>query len=355
MKLTVNGVEHDLDIAPDTPCSGRCATTEADRHEIWLRRRACGACTVHVDGERHVLPDPAGRGAPARIVTIEGCRQRRLRGAGGLARADVRNAAIASPARSCPPPACWPTIPSRPTRDIDDAMDGNLCRCGDLCRIRAAIQRALAPNIKNHVRGLFFFLRAPMTSDPSSPRRGFRRAGRRPGVSASLPARLRRIGRDTGRSRPNPFVRIDAEFDRVTVVVKHLDKGQGIATGLAHPGRGRTRRRLVADARRIAPADNAKPYNEPLFRSAAGHRRLDNRWPTHSSNTGMAGASPARCWFRPRPQAMAGSSVPKSASPRGDCAHRSGKSARFGDLAVKATRHADAIGCDTQGSVATSP
>ncbi len=72
---------------------------------------------------------------------------------------------------------------------------------------------------------------------------------------------------------PNAFVRI-APDNIVTVIVKHLDKGQGIATGLPTI----VAEELDADWAQMryefAPA-NAQLYNNLAFGPRAGDGRLD--------------------------------------------------------------------------------
>ena len=106
----------------------------------------CGACTVHVDGEpTRACTVPLSAVAGKQVTTIEGlstktdhpvqqawievdlpqcgfCQSGQIMSAGGV---------LAGP-------------PSPTDADIDDAMSGNLCRCGTYPRIRAAIHRAAA-------------------------------------------------------------------------------------------------------------------------------------------------------------------------------------------------------------------
>jgi isoquinoline 1-oxidoreductase alpha subunit len=105
----------------------------------------CGSCTVHVDGE------------PVRscITTIESAAGRAITTIEGLADGEdlhpVQEAWVETNTPQCG--YCHPgQIMSavallretpRPTDDeIDEAMSGNLCRCGTYLRIRKAIHRA---------------------------------------------------------------------------------------------------------------------------------------------------------------------------------------------------------------------
>ena len=104
----------------------------------------CGACTVHVDGAAtRSCQLSASSAAGKQITTIEGLRQNALQ--------VVQSAWIAEQAPQCG--YCQPgqimsaaallaTNPKPTDADIDDAMAGNLCRCGTYFRIRRAIHRA---------------------------------------------------------------------------------------------------------------------------------------------------------------------------------------------------------------------
>jgi len=104
----------------------------------------CGACTVHLDGAavrlcQTTVADAAGR----KVTTIEGL------GEGGLH--PVQKAWIVEQAPQCgycqsgqimSAAALLATNPRPTDAQIDDAMAGNLCRCGTYFRIRKAIHTA---------------------------------------------------------------------------------------------------------------------------------------------------------------------------------------------------------------------
>ena len=104
----------------------------------------CGACTVHVDGEAVRSCQTTVQSAVGhRIVTIEGL------GSNGLH--PVQRAWIAEQVPQCGycqsgqimSAAALLAIHRAPTdAQIDDAMVGNICRCGTYFRIRKAIHRA---------------------------------------------------------------------------------------------------------------------------------------------------------------------------------------------------------------------
>ncbi|MGB7729883.1 MAG: (2Fe-2S)-binding protein [Candidatus Acidiferrum sp.] len=143
--INVNGVSYEVDVEPDAPL-------------LWVIRdelnltgtkfgcgiAACGACTVHVNGKAmRSCSVPVGSVADAEIRTIEGL------GEGSLNA--VQEAWIEHQVPQCgycqsgmimAVGAFLATNPT-PTDDQLAAAITNICRCGTLPRIRAAV-RALA-------------------------------------------------------------------------------------------------------------------------------------------------------------------------------------------------------------------
>jgi isoquinoline 1-oxidoreductase alpha subunit len=141
LKLTVNGRTHTVDVEPEMPL-------------LWVLRinldlpgtkygcgiAACGACTVHVDGEpvrSCALPVSAAIGK--KIVTIEGLSEK------GLDR--IQQAWIEHEVPQCgycqtgmimSAAALLARNPKPADADIDSAMT-NLCRCGTYARVKKAI------------------------------------------------------------------------------------------------------------------------------------------------------------------------------------------------------------------------
>ena len=104
----------------------------------------CGACTVHLDGDAvRACVTPLSRAAGKRVTTLEGLSPDRSH--------PVQQAWLAEQVPQCGycqpgqimSAACLLAHTPRPSdAEIDDAMAGNLCRCGTYHRIRRAIHRA---------------------------------------------------------------------------------------------------------------------------------------------------------------------------------------------------------------------
>jgi aerobic-type carbon monoxide dehydrogenase small subunit (CoxS/CutS family) len=104
----------------------------------------CGSCTVHLNGQAVrscVLPVAAA--ANAEITTIEGLAED---GDHPLQQAwieeDVPQCGYCQAGQIMAAAALLNSNPQPSDRDIDQAMAGNLCRCGTYPRIRKAIHRA---------------------------------------------------------------------------------------------------------------------------------------------------------------------------------------------------------------------
>ncbi len=146
VQITVNGVVQDLDVEPDMPLLW------ALRNELGLTGTkfgcgvaACGACTVHVNGNpvrSCVTPVSAVDGAS--ITTIEGLAY----AAGGGALTAVQQAWIEHQVPQCgycqsgmvmAVSALMASNPAPSDADIDSAIS-NVCRCGTYPRVRNAIR-----------------------------------------------------------------------------------------------------------------------------------------------------------------------------------------------------------------------
>ncbi|UOF14317.1 (2Fe-2S)-binding protein [Lysobacter capsici] len=145
MKLNVNGTEHEVAAPPDMPL-------------LWVLRdlmqltgtkfgcgiAQCGACTVHVDGSpRRACVTPVASVEGNQITTIEGLSKD---GSHPVQRAwaeiDVVQCGYCQSGQIMSAAALLTKIPAPTDTDIDQALSGNICRCGTYPRIRAAVKRA---------------------------------------------------------------------------------------------------------------------------------------------------------------------------------------------------------------------
>ena len=108
---------------------------------------ACGACTVHVDGQpTRSCNTPVSAVAGKQIVTIEAIERdpvgRRVQAAWG--ELDVVQCGYCQSGQVMAATALLRDKPEPSDADIDGALSGNICRCGTYQRIRAAVKRAAA-------------------------------------------------------------------------------------------------------------------------------------------------------------------------------------------------------------------
>lgn len=143
--ITVNGRRHELDIDPDMPL-------------LWALRDSlgltgtkygcgiavCGACIVHVDGDTvRSCVTPVSAVAGKSVTTIEGLS---ADSSHPVQRAwiehDVPQCGFCQSGQIMQAAALLAKNPNPSDADIDQAMNGVLCRCGTYQRIRSAIKRA---------------------------------------------------------------------------------------------------------------------------------------------------------------------------------------------------------------------
>ena len=143
--LTLNGSRRSLDVVPDTPLLWAlrdAAGLTGTKYACGIAQ--CGACTVHVDGAPvRSCVTPTGSVAGRTITTIEGLDSKNDH---PLQRAwvelQVPQCGYCQSGQIMSAAALLARIPKPTDADIDDAMAGNICRCGTYQRIRAAIHRA---------------------------------------------------------------------------------------------------------------------------------------------------------------------------------------------------------------------
>jgi len=151
LNLVVNGKPATVDVPPDMPL-------------LWVLRDVlnlrgtkygcgigqCGACTVHLRGAAvRSCQMTASAAVGASVTTIEGLSSD---GSHPVQRAwqelDVPQCGYCQAGQIMSAAALLARIATPDDRDIEAAMNGNLCRCGTYLRIREAIHQAATKNVK---------------------------------------------------------------------------------------------------------------------------------------------------------------------------------------------------------------
>ena len=142
VSLKVNGTTHSVDIDGDTPLLW------AIRDNIGLTGTKfgcgvaqCGACTVFIDGHAvRSCVTPVSAIGNSEVTTIEGLAGKEAEAvqAAWIAR-DVPQCGYCQSGQVMSAIALLKENKKPTDRDIDLAMNGNICRCATYVRIRAAI------------------------------------------------------------------------------------------------------------------------------------------------------------------------------------------------------------------------
>ena len=106
----------------------------------------CGACTVHLDGAAvRACSTPMSAAVGKSVTTIEGLDAKGQHPLQVAWRAQgVPQCGYCQSGQIMQAAALLATNKSPSSADIDNAMSGNLCRCGTYPRIKAAIQQVAA-------------------------------------------------------------------------------------------------------------------------------------------------------------------------------------------------------------------
>jgi isoquinoline 1-oxidoreductase alpha subunit len=147
VRFTLNDKPQTVDVPPDMPLLWVLRDTlNLTGTKFGCGMALCGACTVHVDGEPTRscvtrISDVAGK----KVTTIEGLSPD---GSHPVQQAwtkvDVPQCGYCQPGQIMSAAALLARKPHPTDADVDDAMAGNICRCGTYQRIREAIHRAAA-------------------------------------------------------------------------------------------------------------------------------------------------------------------------------------------------------------------
>src|SRR5262247_4036477 len=146
--LDINGRRYSVDLPEDTPLLWTL------RDQLGLTgtkfgcgMALCGACTVHLDGQpvRSCIT-PLSSVAGRKVTTIEGVGTDKLGKAVQAAWVDVGVPQCGyCQAGQIMSAAALLRRTAKPTDvQIDEAMSGNICRCGTYTRIRAAVKQVAA-------------------------------------------------------------------------------------------------------------------------------------------------------------------------------------------------------------------
>jgi isoquinoline 1-oxidoreductase subunit alpha len=145
MTLVVNGGSRSVDVPPEMPLLWVLRDTLGlTGTKFGCGKALCGACTVLLDGEAvRSCQTTAREAAGHRVTTIEGLSEK---GDHPLQRAwielDVPQCGYCQAGQLMSAAALVARKPRPTDADIDEAMSGNLCRCGTYSRIRRAIKLA---------------------------------------------------------------------------------------------------------------------------------------------------------------------------------------------------------------------
>lgn len=145
IQLTVNKKTYSIDASPDMPL-------------LWVLRdllgltgtkfgcgmAQCGACTVHLDGEAiRSCVAPVSRAVGKRVTTIEGLSPNHSHPLQlAWIEEDVPQCGYCQSGQIMSAAVLLRQNPHPTDKDIDNAMSGNICRCGTYQRIKKAIHRA---------------------------------------------------------------------------------------------------------------------------------------------------------------------------------------------------------------------
>jgi isoquinoline 1-oxidoreductase alpha subunit len=145
--FSVNGTSRQLDVSADMPLLWAIRETLGlTGTKYGCGMALCGACTVHVDGApARACVTPVSAVAGKQVTTIEGLSAKTDH---PVQRAwmelDVPQCGYCQSGQLMSAAALLAQNKTPSDQDIDQAMAGNICRCGTYQRIRAAIHRAAA-------------------------------------------------------------------------------------------------------------------------------------------------------------------------------------------------------------------
>lgn len=146
--LNINGKDIDVNADPSTPVLWALRDTLGmTGTKFGCGQALCGACTVHMNGSAiRSCVTPISAAAGQTITTIEAIGSDRVGKAVQAAwvKHDVAQCGYCQSGQVMSATALLKSKRKPTDADIDQAMAGNVCRCGTYTRIRAAIKDAAA-------------------------------------------------------------------------------------------------------------------------------------------------------------------------------------------------------------------
>ena len=146
LKLNVNGKAASLDADPEMPLLW------AIREDLQLTgtkfgcgMALCGACTVHLDGKPvRSCSTPLSAATGKKVITIESIGNSKAGKAiqAAWVKHDVPQCGYCQSGQIMSATALLASNKKPSDKDIDEAMSGNICRCGTYNQIKAAIKDA---------------------------------------------------------------------------------------------------------------------------------------------------------------------------------------------------------------------
>ena len=148
--IKINGKTHSVDVDGDTPVLwvlrdvlGMTGT------KFGCGKALCGACTIHIDGKAtRSCVTPIDSLGNSQITTIEalGATPAGAKIQKAWVDREVPQCGYCQSGQIMSAAALLAANPHPTNSDIDDAMSGNICRCGTYVRIREAIKQAAQSN-----------------------------------------------------------------------------------------------------------------------------------------------------------------------------------------------------------------
>ena len=150
IKLIVNGIEHSLDVEADTPLLWVVRDyLDLKGSKFGCGAGLCGACTMHLNGNPiRTCITPISSVAGQSITTIEGLGNKDSMRSVQQAWVEhnVPQCGYCQSGQIMSATALLANNAKPSEQDIDNAMSGNICRCGTYPRIKAAINSVAENN-----------------------------------------------------------------------------------------------------------------------------------------------------------------------------------------------------------------